>query len=102
MGYLNHETKGKLLRATPEGVLERKTSDLVSPENIPFNIVLIQSSDCQWEKPVFGKIPEEYVGKNVRLLQTYLHTDAGVLSIQEMYHDKERFLNTVIVKKEGF
>ena len=33
MAYVNFETQGKLLRVLPMGDLERRTSDLIFPEN---------------------------------------------------------------------
>ncbi|HIH11015.1 TPA: hypothetical protein HA241_02410 [Candidatus Woesearchaeota archaeon] len=102
MGYINLETEGELLSVSPMGGLERKTSDLIFPERTPVTAVLIQGPSCQWSKMVYETLPEEYVGQEVRLLETYLTTEVGILFMQELYVSGERVLNTVIVRTNAF
>lgn len=102
MGYVKSETLGELLKVFKLKDLEKKTSDLIFPDSTPVTGVLIQGRVAQWEKPVFGEVLEEYVGKEVRLLDTYQNTSAGVLFMQEMYVEGKCVLNTAIVRKNDF
>ena len=99
MTYENLITEGRLTEVSQPTLVERvSTPDLVSPERVYLTRVNIKQANGSRSAEIFGVIPLDYVGKDVRLVESYNRLPNGKLFMQELYLDGRRFVNQAVVR----
>jgi len=99
MAYENLRSKGLLTEVLPPTLVERVSSpELVSPEQVYLTRVMIKGETGSHSTEVFGIVPQNYVGKEVELVQSYHQLPAQKLFMQDFYVEGKRVLNQAVVK----
>ena len=99
MAYENLRTKGLLTEVSPPTLVERvSTPDLISPEKVYLTRVMIKGEKGSHSTEVFGIVPENYVGKEVELVQLYHQLLHQKLFLQEFYVEGKKVINQAVVK----
>ena len=100
MTYENLRTKGMLAEVLAPTLVERVSSpELVSPEQVYLTRVMIKGETGSHSTEVFGIVPQNYVGKEVELVQSYHQLPAQKLFMQDFYVEGKRVLNQAIFKR---
>src|SRR3989344_6238703 len=99
MTYENLITEGILTEVSQPTLVERSsTPELVFPESVFLTRVRIAQANRASSIEIFGVIPLDYVGKDVRLVESYNRLPNGKLFMQELYLDGRRFVNQAVVR----
>jgi len=101
MTYENLITQGRLTEVAQPTLVERvSTPSLVSPEQIFLTRVMIKEDSGSHSTEIFGVVPTNYVGKEVRLVQSYHKLPNQKLFMQELYVEGQRVINQAVLKIE--
>ncbi len=99
MIYENLRTQGIITEASQPSLVERvSTPELVSPEQVYLTRVTIKQTNGSRSAEIFGVIPQNYVGRDVELVESYHELPHQKLFMQELCVDGQRVINQAVVK----
>ena len=100
MAYENLRTKGLLTEVSSPTLVERISSpELLFPEQVYLTRVMIKCEKGDSSTEIFGIVPENYVGKEVELIQSYLKLPHQDFIMEEFYVEGKRVINQAVVKR---